>query len=114
AFGRGDRRGRRRIGVIVGRHEDRLQRSDRTLLRRGDAFLQLAHLGGERRLVADGAGHAAEKRRYLRTRLGEPENVVDEDEEVAALLVAEVLRDGEARGGEPQTRTGLLVHVAQS
>src|SRR5439155_70524 len=108
-----ERRGRRRIGVIVGWHEDRLQRGDRALLRRGDAFLQLAHLGGERRLVADGAGHAAEKCRYLRTRLGEPEDVVDEDEEVATLLVAEVLRDGEAGERDPQARTGRLVHLAE-
>src|ERR671930_2688849 len=42
----------RRVGEVVGRHVDRLHRGDRALVRRGDALLELAHLGRERRLVA--------------------------------------------------------------
>ena len=50
-----ERRRRGRVGVVVGRHVDRLDRGDRALLRRGDALLELAHLGQQRRLVADRA-----------------------------------------------------------
>src|SRR6266516_2499621 len=65
-------RGRRRgVGEVVGRHVDRLDRGHRALVRRGDPLLQLAHLGRERRLVADGARHAAEERRDLGAGLDE-------------------------------------------
>ena len=63
-----ERRRRRRIGQVVGRHVDRLERRDRSLLGGRDALLQHAHLRGERRLVADGARRAAEQRRDLRAR----------------------------------------------
>ena len=50
-----ERGGRRRIGVVVGGHVDGLHRRDRALLGGGDALLQLAHFGGEVRLITDGA-----------------------------------------------------------
>jgi hypothetical protein len=86
---------RGRVGEVVGRHVDRLHRGDGSLVRRGDALLQLAHLGRECRLVADGARHPAEQRRYLRAGLDEPEDVVDEEQHVLALI-AEVLRHRQA------------------
>ena len=79
--------------------------------RRGDPLLQLAHLGGERRLVADGARHAAEQRRDLGARLDEPEDVVDEEQHVLAL-VAEVLRHRQAGEADAQARARRLVHLA--
>ena len=80
-------------------------------LRRRDPLLQLAHLGRERRLVADGARHAAEERRHLRARLDEPEDVVDEEQRVLAL-VAEVLRHRQAGEADAQARSRRLVHLA--
>src|ERR1044071_865100 len=56
----GERRGGGRVGQVVGGHVHRLEGGDRTFLGGGDAFLQVAHFGGERRLVPDGAGGAAE------------------------------------------------------
>src|SRR5512132_2569696 len=70
----GEHRGRRGVGEVVGRDVDRLDRRDRALARRGDALLQLAHLGLERGLVADLRGHATQQRRDLRARLDEPED----------------------------------------
>ena len=109
----GEGRRRRRIGVVVGGHEDGLQRRDRALLRRGDPLLEVAHLGGQRRLVAHRRGHAAEERGDLRARLGEAEDVVDEEEDVAPLLVAEVLGHGEGRQADAQAGAGRLVHLAE-
>ncbi len=106
----GERGRRRRVGEVVGRHVDRLHRGDRAGARRRDALLQLAHLGGERRLVADGARHAAEQRRHLGARLHEAEDVVDEEEHVLAL-VAEVLRHRQAGERDAQASARRLVHL---
>ena len=81
-------------------------------LRRGDALLELTHLVGERRLVPDGGRHAAEEGRDLRARLHEAEDVVDEQQHVLVLHVAEVLRNGEGRQRDAQAHAGRLVHLA--
>ncbi len=109
----GERGRRRRVGVVVGRHVDRLQRGDRLAPHRGDALLQLAHLVGQRRLVADRRGHAAEQRGDLGTGLGEPEDVVDEQQHFLVLHVAEVLGHGQRgeRDAEPGARR--LVHLTE-
>ena len=106
------RRGRR-VRVVVRRDEDGLERCDRALLGRGDPLLELGHLGREVRLVADRGRHPAEERRDLRARLGEAEDVVDEEEDVAALLVAEVLRHRQAGQGDALAGAGRLVHLAE-
>ena len=82
-------------------------------LGRGDALLELAHLGGERRLVADGGGHAAEQRRHFGAGLREAEDVVDEEQRVGAGLVAEVLGHGQRREGDAEAGAGRLVHLAE-
>ena len=107
-----ERRRRRRVGVVVGRHEDRLQRGDRALLGRRDALLQAGHLGRQVGLVAHRRRHAAEQRRHLRARLGEAEDVVDEEQHVAAL-VAEELGERQAGQADAQARAGRLVHLAE-
>jgi peptide chain release factor 1 len=109
-----ERGGGRRVGVVVGGHVDRLHRGDRTAARRRDPLLQLAHLVGQRGLVAHRGRHAAEQRGDLGARLGEPEDVVDEEQHVLVLLVAEVLRHRErgerdaacaCRAARPSDRT---------
>ena len=105
-------RRRRRIRQVVGRHVDRLDRGDRALLGRGDPLLQLAHLGREVRLVADGRGHAAQKRGDFGACLREAEDVVDEEQDVLALGVAEVLGDRQTGEADAQARAGRLGHLA--
>ena len=109
----GERRRRSRVGVVVGRHVDGLQRRDRALLRRRDPLLERRHLRREVRLVADGRRHPAEQRRDLRAGLGEAEDVVDEEEDVPALLVAEVLGHREAGQADPLAGARRLVHLAE-
>ena len=105
-------RGRgRRIGQVVGRHVDRLHRGDRALGGGGDALLQRAHVGRERRLIAHRRGNAAEQRRHFRAGLREAEDVVDEEQHVLAL-VAEIFRDGEAGEADAGARPRRLVHLA--
>ena len=102
---------RGRVGVVVGRHEDRLDRRDRACLRRRDPLLELAHLGAQRRLVADGARHAAEQRGHLGAGLDEAEDVVDEQQHVLAL-VAEVLGHGQRGEADAQSGARRLVHLS--
>ena len=108
----GEGGGRGRVGQIVRRHIDGLEGGDGAFLGRGDAFLQVAHFGGQGRLVADGAGGAAQQGGDFRAGLGEAEDVVDEQQHVLVLLVAEVLGDGQAGKGDAQAGAGRLVHLA--
>ena len=66
----------------------------------------------EVRLVANGRRHAAQQRRNLRTRLGEAEDVVDEEQGVRAFLVAEVLGHRERGQRHTQARPGWLGHLS--
>ena len=108
--GEGGERGR--VGVVVGGHVHGLERGDGASPRRGDPLLELAHLVGQRGLVAHRRGHAAEQRRDLGTGLDEPEDVVDEQQHVLVLHVPEVLGHGERGQAHPEADTGRLVHLA--
>ena len=101
----------RRVGEVVGGDVDRLHRGHRARARRRDPLLQLPHLGGERRLVADGARHPAEQRRHLGARLDEAEDVVDEQQHVLTL-VTEVLGHRQTGQGDAEARSRRLVHLA--
>ena len=109
----GERGGRRRVGEVVGGDVDRLQRGDRVTTRRGDALLELTHLVGQGRLVAHGGRHAAEQRGDLGAGLGEAEDVVDEQQHVLLLHVAEVLRHRQRGQRDAKTRARRLVHLAE-
>src|SRR5207253_1351504 len=77
-----------------------------------DALLQITHLRRERRLIADGARHAPEKRGDLGAGLREAEDVVDEHEHVRVFLVAEILGHRQPAQSDAQTRARRLVHLA--
>ena len=105
-----ERRGRGRVGRIVGRHVHGLHRRDGPLLGRGDPLLQGAHLRGQRRLITHGRRHAAQQGRHFAAGLREAEDVVDEQQRVGAGRVAEVLghrqgRQGHAQAGRPAARS---------
>ena len=81
-------------------------------MRRGDAFLQRAHVGGKRRLIAHRRRNTAQQRRHFGACLRKAEDVVDEEQHVLAL-VAEMLGDrqtGEADAGASARR---FVHLAE-
>ena len=107
-----ERRRRRGVGQVVGGHVNGLEARDGTFLGRGDAFLQVAHFGGERRLITDGARRAAQQRGHFGTGLRETENVVNEQQHVLIFFVAEILGDGERGQRHAETRAGRLVHLA--
>ncbi len=105
-----ERRCRCRIGQIVGRNVNCLNRGNRTLGRRGDAFLHLAHVGCQRWLITHCGRNTAQKCREFRTSLGEAEDVVHEEQNVLAL-VTEVFSNRQTRQGNASARTRRLVHL---
>ena len=100
------------VGQVVGGHVDRLHRGDRALLGGGDALLQRAHVGGQRRLIAHGGRDAPEQGRHFGAGLGEAEDVVDEEQHVLAFFVAEVLGQRQAGQRDAGAGTRRLVHLA--
>src|SRR5215204_5383381 len=109
----GERGERGRVCVVVRRDEDRLEARDRALLCRGDPLLKRAHLGCERRLVADLRGHPAHQRGNLIAGLHEAEDVIDEQEHVLTHLVSEVLGEGDPGKAHAEAGAGRLVHLAE-
>ena len=109
--GEGGHRGR--VRVVIGRHVDGLEARDGAALGGRDALLELAHLVGQGRLVAHGRRHAPEQRRHLGAGHHEAVDVVDEEENVLALLIAKVLGVGQRSVGDAGANTGRLVHLAK-
>ena len=109
----GKGRGRGRVRQVVGRDIDGLNRGDRTVSCGCDALLQVAHLGCQRRLITDGGGHAPQQGRDFGARLGETEDVVDEQQNVLAGAVTEIFRNRQAGQRHAETGSGRLVHLAE-
>ena len=103
----------RGVGVVVGRHVHRLHRRDRALPSRRDPFLELAHLRGEGWLIPDGRRHASQKRGHLRAGEEIAEDVVDEEQRVRALFVAEVFGHGQTCQPDTRPCPGRFVHLAE-
>ena len=115
-----DRRGemrermhRRRIGEIVRRHIHRLNGGDGAGIGVGDALLQPRQLGAHRGLIAQTRRHLPHQAGHFRAGLDEPENIVDQQQHVAMLVVPEILghRQRGVAHAEPAARR--LVHLPE-
>ena len=74
---------------------------------------KFAHFGGQGRLIAHGRRACGPAGPTLRSRPGEAEDVVDEQQRVGAGRVAELFGHGQGRQGDAETRAGRLVHLAE-
>jgi hypothetical protein len=93
------------------RNVDGLHGRDRAGAGGGNAFLQLAHLGRQGRLVAHCRRHTTQQGRHFRARHREAEDVVDEEQHILAL-VTEVFGHRQSRKSHAQTHAGRLIHLA--
>ena len=100
------------VSKVVRRNVNGLDGGDGALIGGGDALLKNGHFLGKGRLVTHGGGCPAKKGGNLGTGLGEAEDVIDEEENVLAFLVAEVFRHGECGKSDAETGTRRLVHLA--
>ena len=64
-------------------------------------------------MVTDGRRDTTKQSRHLRTGLGETEDVVDEEKHILALLITEVLRNGQTSKRDTGTGTRGLVHLTE-
>ena len=106
----GKGRGRRRVGQVISRDVDCLDRGDRAGLGRGDAFLQRAHFRRQRRLVTHRRRHAAQQRGYFHPGQRVAVDVVDEHQDITAF-VAEIFSDGQAGQRNPKAVSRRLIHL---
>ena len=104
--------GRGRVRQVVRRNIHGLHGCDGTVLGGSDAFLKIRHFLRQVRLVTHGGRRAAQQGGHFRPRLGETENVVNEEKYVLVLLVAEVFRHRQGGQGHAQTGAGRLVHLS--
>ena len=101
----------RGVGVVIGWHKHRLDRGDRSFLGGGDPLLEVSHLGGQGWLVPDGRRQPAEQGRDFAACQHVAEDVVDEEQDVLAELVAEILGQRQTGQPNPGTRTRRFVHL---
>ena len=64
-------------------------------------------------MVTDGGRDTTKQSRHLGTSLSETENVVDEEKHILALLITEILGDGETSESDTGTGTRGLVHLTE-
>ena len=104
---------RRRIGEIVRRHIHRLDGRDGAGVGVGDALLQPRQLGAHRRLIAQARRHLPHQAGHLHAGLDEAENIVDQQQHVAVLVVPEILGHRQRRVAHAEPAARRLVHLAE-
>ena len=102
-----------RVGQIVRRHVNRLYGGNGTVLGGGNALFQLSELSRQSRLITDGGGHSSEQSGYFRTCLHIAEDVIDKEQNVLILHVAEVFRHGKPRESGSHSGAGRFVHLSE-
>src|SRR5690606_42111811 len=102
-----------RIREVARWHIDGLHRRAGGVPGRADALLELGELRPQGRLVAHAGGQPPEQTRYLRAGLNEPEDVVDQEEDVLPRVVTEVLGHRQRGVADAESGAGHLVHLAE-
>src|SRR5579863_2033210 len=106
-----------RVGKVIRGHVYRLDRGDGTIAGGSDPLLHKAHLRRQGRLITYGRWHPAEQGRNLRPRLGEPEDVVYKEQDIAALTLAVAIPvifcDSKSAEGDPRAGAGRFIHLTE-
>src|SRR5438128_11052708 len=91
------------VGEVICWNVNRMEGSDRSLVGRSNALLQVAHLRSERRLITNGGWRTAEQRRHFRPGLGKSEDVINEKQHILIAFVAEIFRHRQRGESHAQT-----------
>merc|ERR1719430_2317896 len=100
------------VSQVICGNIDGLDRCDGSLLGGGDTLLHGSHVSSKGRLVTDSRWDPTKQSRHFRASLGEPEDVVDEEQHILTLLVTEVLGDGQTSQSNSSTSARGLVHLS--
>jgi hypothetical protein len=104
---------RGRVGEIVRWHIDRLDGGDGAGIGVGDALLQPRQLRPHGRLIAQARGHLTHEPGDLHAGLDEAEDIVDQQQHVTLLVVAEILGHRQRRVADAKATARRLVHLAE-
>ena len=88
-----------------------MNRGNRTFSRRCNPLLQIAHVRTQSRLISHRRGHPSEECGHFRTRLHESEDIIDEQQHVLLVDIAEVLGHGQSRQTHAHSGTRRFVHL---
>ncbi len=102
-----------RIGEIIRRHIHRLNRGDGPGIRVGDAFLQPGQLRAHRGLIAQTGRHLPHQAGHFRAGLDEPENIVDQQQNITVLVVPKILGHGQRGVAHAEPAARRLVHLPE-
>ena len=102
-----------RVCQVICRNVYGLHTGYRTIFRRGDPLLQFTHFRRQRGLISYCGRHTSQKSGHLGSRLGKTENVVDKQQHILMLLVAEVFRHCKSGLSHAHTRSGGLIHLSE-
>ena len=103
----------RRIGKIVRRHIYRLNRGDGAGIGIGDPLFQPRQLGAHGRLIAQPRRHLAHQAGHFHSGLDEAKDVIDQQQHIAMLVVAEILGHRQRRMANAETGARRLVHLTE-
>ena len=103
----------RRIGQIIRRNVDRLNRGDRSGAGVGDALFEGRQFRTHGRLITQLRGHLPHQSRHFHAGLDETEYLSIKQKHVSMLIVAEVLRHRQRRLADAKAAAGRLVHLTE-
>mmetsp|Transcript_5578 Transcript_5578/g.21866 ORF Transcript_5578/g.21866 Transcript_5578/m.21866 type:complete len:227 (+) Transcript_5578:1935-2615(+) len=102
----------RRVSEIVCWDVNCLNGCDGTLFRRSNTLLETTQVGCKSWLVAYSGWNPAKQGRYFRVGLREAENIVNEEKDILALKVTEILSHSQTGQTNPCSCSGRLVHLS--
>lgn len=102
-----------RIGKIIGRNIDSLNRCDCRAGHRSDALFEFGDFTGQRRLIADARGQTSEQSRDLAAGLHHAIDIIDQQENVFVLFVTKMLSDRQRRESRAPARARRFIHLAK-
>ena len=105
---------RRRVGEIIRRHIHRLDRGDRAGIGVRDALLQPGKLRAHRGLITEARRHLSHQAGHFHASLDETKNIINEQQHIAMLVVAEIFGHRQRRVADAKTAARRLVHLTEN
>ena len=102
-----------RVRQVIRRHINCLNRCDGTILGGCDTLLQSAHFRLQCRLIPYRRGHTSQQSGYLRTCLGETENIINKQQHILTALITEIFCHCQTGQTDAHSCPGGLIHLSE-
>ncbi len=101
------------VSIVIRRNINCLKRGNRAMFGGRNPLLQLTHFRSQSRLVAHGRRHTPQQRGNFHSGQSIPVDIIDKEEHILVLNVAEVFRHGQPGESNAQANAGRLVHLTE-